>query len=460
SDGGLRPIEIVPLLTRREESESKLRETADWIVARHPEWGAALVDYFEEALLGLGGAGADADSDAAAQSREDLRRRLLQFVEDSDILELLVGVLRSSDYSADAKRIVLQVMGDSGNEILPMDWLVELERLVRSDEIALTREAVAVLRKVPAKGSGVKALTVALVALGHNEDAPEDLRLAALAAVPGGLREVDEGLLGLLGENLDSEQPVSSRAAAVDVLVKAVLTNGQLIELTETLASVSPLDIEGLLKAFERSQDETLGAALVAALAASPARSALREESLKPLMAKFPATVAEKAERLYEVLRTDRAEQHAHLEHLLATLPEGDIRRGQLVFMSAKAACSSCHEIGYLGGNVGPDLTHIAKIRSARDLLEAVVFPSASLVRSYEPSTVVTADGVVLNGLIREQTEEGILLATGPDKEVRLAHDEIEEILPSSVSVMPAGLDKQLTLQQLADVMAFLQSRN
>ena len=60
----------------------------------------------------------------------------------------------------------------------------------------------------------------------------------------------------------------------------------------------------------------------------------------------------------------------AKIEELLTLLPSGDIKRGQLVFNSQKAACASCHAIGYLGGTVGPDLTHIGKIRSERDLLE------------------------------------------------------------------------------------------
>ncbi|GAF83132.1 unnamed protein product, partial [marine sediment metagenome] len=80
------------------------------------------------------------------------------------------------------------------------------------------------------------------------------------------------------------------------------------------------------------------------------------------------------------------------------------------------------------------------------------------LVRSYEPSSVVTMDGLVHNGVVREETNEAILLATGPDKQVRILRDEIEEIVPSSVSVMPDGLDKQLSPQQLADLVAFLES--
>ena len=142
----------------------------------------------------------------------------------------------------------------------------------------------------------------------------------------------------------------------------------------------------------------------------------------------------------------------------MPTLSAGDVRRGQLVFHSEKAACYSCHAIGYRGGNVGPDLTRIGSVRSERDLLEAIVFPSASLVRSFEPIAVATSDGKVYNGLLRGETADELRLATGVNQEARIARREIDEIRPSTVSIMPAGLDQQLTHQELADLVAFLKA--
>src|SRR6185437_1817898 len=97
-------------------------------------------------------------------------------------------------------------------------------------------------------------------------------------------------------------------------------------------------------------------------------------------------------------LNEDAASQKAHLEELLVAVKEGDVRGGQAIFNSAKAACSTCHAIGYLGGNVGPDLTRIGQVRTERDLLEAIVYPSASFVRSFEPVLVSTKSGDDYNG--------------------------------------------------------------
>ena len=77
----------------------------------------------------------------------------------------------------------------------------------------------------------------------------------------------------------------------------------------------------------------------------------------------------------------------------MLALQGGDIARGQTVFNRTKAACLTCHAIGYLGGRIGPDLTRIGQVRSERDLLEAVVFPNASFARGYEPVIVRTKSG-------------------------------------------------------------------
>ena len=51
------------------------------------------------------------------------------------------------------------------------------------------------------------------------------------------------------------------------------------------------------------------------------------------------------------------------------------------------------------------------------------------------------------------------MLATGPEREMQIATSDIEEVNRSTTSVMPAGLDKQLTPQQLADLVEFLITR-
>ena len=114
--------------------------------------------------------------------------------------------------------------------------------------------------------------------------------------------------------------------------------------------------------------------------------------------------------------------------------------------------------MGYVGGTLGPDLSRVGGIRTERDLLEAIVFPSASFVRSYEPVNVRTKNGGGFFGLLRGDAADGIVLATGPQTEARIARADIAEMKPASVSPMPPGYDVILSQRELSDLIAFLRN--
>ena len=107
---------------------------------------------------------------------------------------------------------------------------------------------------------------------------------------------------------------------------------------------------------------------------------------------------------------------------------------------------------------MGPELTSIGTVRSADDLLEAIVEPSASLVRSYEPVSVTTRDGEERLGILRRDDARGITLVTGPGSTLQIDRADITAVTPSTVSLMPAGLDEQITRQELADLIEFLKN--
>ena len=92
-------------------------------------------------------------------------------------------------------------------------------------------------------------------------------------------------------------------------------------------------------------------------------------------------------------------------------------------------------------------------MRTERDLLESLIFPSAALVRSYEPVEVVTTAGEVHSGILRKDAQDEIVLATGAETEVRIARSSIASFGPGSVSVMPQGLDQQLTPQEAKTIV-------
>src|SRR5207244_322073 len=129
----------------------------------------------------------------------------------------------------------------------------------------------------------------------------------------------------------------------------------------------------------------------------------------------------------------------------------GDATHGKAVFFGKKAACYACHAVGGQGEKIGPDLTKIGQIRTETDLLEAIVFPSNSLVRGYESYVVHLKDGKSYTGIIRRETADTLYLFTPERVEMRLPRARIETLEPSRTSIMPAGLDTQLTRDEFAD---------
>ena len=152
------------------------------------------------------------------------------------------------------------------------------------------------------------------------------------------------------------------------------------------------------------------------------------------------------------------AEQAAHLDRLVKELPKGDAARGQAVFAGKNVACGTCHNIGHLGGRLGPDLTNIGRVRTDRDLLEAILYPSASFVRGYESVVVELKDGDKLSGIVASEARDELVLSTGPVETRRLPRTDVADVRPAAVSLMPDGLEAVLTKQELADLVAFLRN--
>jgi putative membrane-bound dehydrogenase-like protein len=437
--------QVVPLLNDREPILSR---TAAWIVSHRPTWGPALVDYFTQRLQ-------QPPSDKDAQ--QALAVQLAQLAKSEAIQSLLAMSLTASQ-NAIARQIVLRGMIEARPAITPLPWLDALAATLSADDANVLKTAAEAARTLKQPKGGHAALNQALVALGKRASVAIETRLNALTAV-GGIGAVEPELFTELTRRTLPEEAYELRSAATDVLAKATLTDEQRATLVQTIKQVGALELPKLLPAFEKSPTETLGLQLIAALQSSTGFRGLRVDLLKQLLAKYPATVQQAGATLVVQLNAAAAEQSAHLDRLLKELPPGDVRRGHEVFLSKKAACATCHAVGYLGGRLGPDLTNIGKVRNERDLVESIVYPSASFVRSYEPVTVVTDDGVAASGIITSETSDELVVTANATQSFRFKRSSIIEIQPAPVSVMPQGFVTQLSLQEIADLVAFMKGR-
>ena len=214
--------------------------------------------------------------------------------------------------------------------------------------------------------------------------------------------------------------------------------------------------LPSLLKAYRGGSDPEVGAALVAALIeSSSVLDSFHDSRLEDLLSTYSESVQASARPLITELASLRESRLQRLEKLLGELDGGDVERGRRVFFGRKAACSTCHTIGFEGGDVGPDLTSIGAIRSRHDLAESILFPSASLVREFGSLRVKTSRAVY-EGIPRDGTNRVLILLTGADYQVRIPRSEIVSMDPSPVSMMPEGLNESLTLTELSDLMVYL----
>jgi putative membrane-bound dehydrogenase-like protein len=442
--GQLEARQVLPMLNH---SSAALRSTAAWVVSHHSEWGPELVDYFRDRLA-RPGAGDKDDTELVAQ--------LGQLAKSPAIQELLSATLREPPSAASA-RTAMKAMAEARLPATPAIWLDDLTQALLKTADANISIAIGTARSLPLPKSGHPAFKAALLKLGTAEGLPLEMRLSALTAA-GGVGEIKSELFKELAAHCLPEEPYDIRTSATSILATAALTADQREELLKTLKTVGPLELPRLLAAYEREPTEPQGLHLAAALESASGFKSLRPDQLVPLFAKYPKPAQDAAARLVAILNAAAAEQAAFLQQVLTELPAGDVRRGHEVFVGKKAACIACHAVGYLGGRLGPDLTNISKVRTDRDLVESIVFPSASFVRSYEPVIAELEDGRLVTGIITKETAEEVVISTGPQQSQPIARRDIAELHPSKVSLMPQGFATQLSRQDLADLLAYLKA--
>ncbi len=132
----------------------------------------------------------------------------------------------------------------------------------------------------------------------------------------------------------------------------------------------------------------------------------------------------------------------------------GNVDRGAKVFAQH---CASCHRMGKTGHEVGPNLASITD-KSPASLLTSILDPSSAVEARYMAYLVLTDDGRVHNGLLATETGSSLTLLTNEGKTKSILRSEIEEIRASGKSLMPDGLEKEITPQAMADLILLLRS--
>ena len=134
---------------------------------------------------------------------------------------------------------------------------------------------------------------------------------------------------------------------------------------------------------------------------------------------------------------------------------KGDPAAGAVVF---KAQCAACHKLGDQGHEVGPNLLAVVPGKTGDDLLASILDPNKEVDGRYLGYVATLADGRTLTGVIAAETAAGVTLRRADGAEDALRRADLEALTSTGLSLMPEGLEQQVTKQQFADLLAHLRA--
>jgi putative membrane-bound dehydrogenase-like protein len=286
----------------------------------------------------------------------------------------------------------------------------------------------------------------------RDEQSSEDSRrqaIALLSLAPPGSTRPD------LVELLEPRHPAKVQVAAL----KALAEDGDsklATLLIEKLAGFAPavraaavqtlLGREAWARTFLRlAAGEPPPPGLNAALIEPSARA--------PLLKHRDPEIARLARDLFQQ-GPSRSRAQVVADYLESLRLKGDAARGQTIFVRE---CKACHKIGELGVAIGPDLTG-SPSRDAAAMLNNILDPNSNVLPGYVQYVASDKDGRNYSGIIAAETASSLTLRRGDGAEDTLLRSQVEAMTSTGQSLMPEGLEKTVTKQDMADLIAFLRA--
>jgi putative membrane-bound dehydrogenase-like protein len=365
-------------------------------------------DLFEELCENIGGEG--------GKSRAAIALRALNSL-DTDAtrrnwrLAGMIGLARGLNRRG--KRLATYVAALSEKERKPIEAMyADVVRATTSKAVPRQRrlQVIPFLRHV---GERLAEPALKQLVLDETDQSVRLVAISVLAAYPPG--DVDRRLL----KRFNFESPETKRAILDLSLSGMKRTNTLLDEIAAKRISVNELDP---LRVRRLTRHRNRG---------------IRSRALKLLAAAIPA---------------DRKKVLAEYQPALAM--KADPKRGLEVF---RKNCTACHRIGTLGVNVAPDISD-SRTKTPAQLLVSILDPNRAIDSNYISYTAVTADGKVHTGIIAVETASSITLRQQENKTVTLLRKDVETLKSNGISLMPVGLEKNVTVQQMADLIAYIKN--
>lgn len=363
--------------------------------------------------------------------------------------KLIIAML--SHASAEVRTTALGILASQNAGVNNDAWLPLLDQQLADAPTPLLLDAIKKLKS--------SHFDAALQAIASDTKRPLSIRLKALDSAKS---------VKLTGETFDMVKNVLADAAsssaakiqAAGMLATAPIAKEQMPQVAPLLATVGPVELKTLLPLLKRHKDAEIVKSLAHEIAKNPAIASQQESLYRTALADLPPEIFETI--ILPAYNTAVAATEAKKRQLgpLAdqVIANGNAANGEKHFKAGKGTCIACHKIGDTGRAIGPDLSHIGAIRTERDLLESILFPSNTLARDYEAHIIETIDGQQTLGVIKSHTAEGLLVLDIAGQEKNIPHQTITGDTTLPTSLMPMGLDQTMPEGELLDLVAWLRS--
>jgi len=152
----------------------------------------------------------------------------------------------------------------------------------------------------------------------------------------------------------------------------------------------------------------------------------------------------------------DKKLTDAEFKQLVAdVIAEGNAERGEQIFRRSDLSCMKCHSVSKAGGEVGPDLSPIGASSPVDYLVRSILYPNQAVKEAYQTYVIVTFEGKIIRGIILDRNEERVILKDANGKQMVIPVDDIDDEAEGG-SLMPQGLTKFLTRDELVDLVKYL----
>ncbi len=278
---------------------------------------------------------------------------------------------------------------------------------------------------------------------------PANVRVAALSAL-GELKDkkLAQAVKIAQADTNESVRKEGNRllamvnAAGAVTALAAVLDKGTISEKQGALASLGGLS--------GKQADDVL-AGWLDKLIAGQVPAELKLDVLTAAAQRTAASVTTKLKQ-YEAARSATDDLAAYRE----TLAGGNAAEGRKIFYDrADTQCQRCHKINNEGGDVGPNLSDIAKRQTREYILESLVYPNKTIAAGFDSVTLVSKDGTSVAGVLKSENDQEIVIMSLEDGLVKVKKSDVTNRV-KGLSAMPEGMGQLLTKQELRNLMEFL----